>query len=390
MATALVRKLLPGVTVRTGVKGKTIRFDAMIKGNRFVGTSQLPISMAIDPKGRPTQELKVEYAKWRAQQEIEKIGPENVGLRVPNIQELIDTYEQIAWERYHSIQKQPTPRTIETAIKNFGYCVEASGLAPSRPITELFAPNMLRKIWDVFCTRKSKNGKNLTGVTAFSYITALQSVTPSWAIAKYYNLGLEVSKPNIETVDIGTIKQAPKYMSLPQEQVDKIMMWYETLEEKLGSQCRLAALLSLKLAIRPGDAVNLTLENFPVVQGRRRLVYKPAKTYHRTKRGVDVAIAPALWEEIERLVGDVAPGERIIKTRSTTYQKLNQSIRYACDMRIEDGWDKATYELRKLCLDLIWHDPMQGPNVAVALSGDRQTTLENFYTDPHSTDREIG
>lgn len=391
MATALVRKLMPGVTVRTGKKGKTIRFDAMVRGHRFVGTSTLPISMAIDPKGRPTRELKVEYAKWRSDQELEKIGPGNVGLRVPNIQELVDTYEKIAWERYNSNQKQPTPRSIDTAIKNFGYCVSASGLAPSRPITELFEPNMLRKIWEYFCNKKKKDGTNLTGTSAFSYLAALQSVTPSWAIAKYYSLGLDVTEPNLKCVDVGNLKDPKPYRSLPEDQVEKIMMWYETLEEKLGKQYRLAAMFSLKLAMRPCDIVNLTPENFPVVNGKRRFYYEPSKTFHRTHVAVNVALSPARWEEIVELAGEMVPGEPLLKLKLTTIaQKLNPSLRYVCDMRPEDGWDKAWYELRKLCLDLIWHDPQQGPAVAVALSGDRQSTLEKFYADPHSTDKEIG
>ena len=388
MTAVHVKKLLPGVTMRFGVRGRSIRYDAMIRGRRFVGRCTLPIDLMVNPKnGKATQALVADYSKWVAEQSHSAgTTAEEVAFHDPTIEEVVDAYEKIAWARNADPAfGDPSERTINNALKNIQYCIEASGLAVTRPFSELVEPVMLRKIFAGLCAGRKP-------ITAWSYFTALQSITANWTLAKYYDLGFDVKQPNLKLVDVGHAKNVAKYKSLPQEQKDKIFRWYSTLEEKLGKEIKLAAMMTLELGMRPEDVCSLTAANFPVDQnGTRRLRYRPSKTYSRSGREVDIALTPELWSQIRHLSEDkLAAGTAFVGNRRTVYGKINQSMRYACDMAVEDGWNKAVYELRKLCYDIIWHDPQRGPDVAVALSGENRSTLEKFYADPYSVRHQMG
>ena len=53
-------------------------------------------------------------------------------------------------------------------------------------------------------------------------------------------------------------------------------------------------------------------------------------------------------------------------------------MRAACGM---ETWNKAVYELRKLCVDTVRRE--QGVDAAVAISGDRRETIDRYYSDPY-------
>ena len=74
----------------------------------------------------------------------------------------------------------------------------------------------------------------------------------------------------------------------------------------------------------------------------------------------------------------VKEGKTLIKGTRTVFDKLNKSMRKACGM---EDWNKAVYELRKLCVDTVRRE--QGVDAAVALSGDRRETIDRYYSDPY-------
>ena len=368
------KTIMPGVVLRKWKGGnKSIRFACMINGNRFTKTCDMPVDLMIDSRtGRPTADLRAEYAVW-VEQCSHKVGKVmRFGLKIPTIEELIATYKKIAIMRsLDPNYKKPTERSIETAAKNYKHCVAASGLSGDRPYTELMDSDQIRRTFMALCER-------MKGVSAYSYVASLQTVTARWTILKYKDLGFKVEAPIMP--DFGNARRPPEYKMLSAEQKAKIQSWYTGLANNEDRQLYLAASIVAQLAVRPNDVARLTAENF--VQGDDgyvHLVYRPHKTLESSNRRVDWPIYPALWELIRNVSGDrLDEGKSLIKGARTVFDKLNRSMRVACGM---EDWNKAVYELRKLCVDTVRRE--QGVDAAVAISGDRRETIDRYYSDPY-------
>ena len=368
------KTVIPGVVLRKWSGGnKSLRFSCMINGNRFTKTCDMPIDLMIDPNtGRATADLRAEYNVW-VEQCSHKVGKVmRFGLKIPSIDELIATYKKIATIRsLDPNYKKPTERSIETAAKNFKHCVAASGLSGERPYTELMDSDMIRHIFATLSMR-------MKGVSAYSYVASLQTVTARWTLLKYKDLGFKVDAPLMP--DFGNAKRPPEYKMLTAEQKAKIQAWYASLATDNDRQLYLAASIVAQLAVRPNDVARLTAANF--IQGDDgyvHIAYRPHKTIESSNRRVDWPIYPALWELVRDVAGErLDEGKTLIKGARTVFDKLNRSMRAACGM---EDWNKAVYELRKLCVDTVRRE--QGVDAAVAISGDRRETIDRYYSDPY-------
>jgi hypothetical protein len=376
MVSAQIKLVMPGVTVRCGKRGKTVRFACMVNRQRFTAQCSLPVDLLVDPKtGRPTRLLRQEYSKWVDECSV-KTGARKSGmLLIPSIADIIKHYEDMAWERNRDPNhNKPSSRSIETAIKNFRYCVEASGLRDSRPYTELMDVDMIRKIFKHFMDSGVK------GTTAWSYVASLQTITAKWTIVAYRDRGFDVRPPLIP--DVGKAREAPSYQQLTPELDRKIDEWILQLDQNAGKDVVLYVMLINNLAIRPNDMGQLTAENFPLSEnGHHRLCYVPQKTRESSNRRVDIEIPDAAWEQIYALSKErYDAGEKILPAWKYFETVVNTSMRLACGMPVEK-YSKASYELRKRCLHRVMIS--QGIDVAVQLSGDRRDTLEKYYVDPY-------
>jgi len=109
------------------------------------------------------------------------------------------------------------------------------------------------------------------------------------------------------------------------------------------------------------------------------LAYKPNKTAESSNRRVDWPLQPELWEQIRAIAGErLDAGLPLVPKANRVYNKINTSMRLACDMSAKG---KASYELRKLCIDTVYHT--YGADYAVAISGDKRETIEKYYSDPY-------
>ena len=369
------KTIMPGVTVRKWKEGKkTLRFSCMINGSRFSKTCELPYELMVDGKtGRATSELKAEYNIWveHCSRQVGKVM--RFGQRVPSVAELIAAYERLALERSRDPNYgRPSKRAIETAVKNYGYCVEAAGVRDDAPYTELMNTDVVRRIFDSFAQR-------LHGISAWSYVMSLRSVTASWVLPKYRDIGFAVEPPMMP--DVGNIRKPPEYKTLSAEMKAKIQKWYMGLAEEEDKRMFLAASIVYNLAVRPNDVARLNAENFvnDEEDGQVHLVYRPHKTVESSNRRVDWPIHPALVELIEDVAGErLRAGKTLVKGARCVFDKLNKSMRAACGM---GEWNKAIYELRQLCVDTVRRE--QGVDKAVALSGDRRETIDRYYSDPY-------
>lgn len=376
MAATRVRTIIPGVTVRTGSNGRqTVRFACMINRVRFTKTADLPVEILVDPRtGRPTGDLRVEYNMWVEDcgRKAGRVSP-LAQAKMPSIEELIQVYEKIATDRMRNPNfRKPSERTIYSAVKYYGYCVEESGLGWSAPAARLLAEDNIRRIFNSFATR-------MKGTAAWTYIVALSSVTAKWTLPKYRELGLIVEPPTMP--DVGNIKKPPEYKMLTPEQKSRIEEWYTKLAATEEREMFMAASIVAQLAVRPGDVGRLTARNFVKYPNDDyvHLAYTPHKTLESSNRRVDWPIRPALWELICDVAGQrLREGKTLLATPGWTFRKLNASMREACGM---EEWNKAVYELRKLCIDTVRRE--QGVDAAVAISGDRRETIDKYYSDPY-------
>lgn len=369
------KTVMPGVVVRKLASGgRSVRFSCMINGRRFTKTCELPIELLVDSKtGRPTGDLRAEYNIW-VEQCSHKVGKVlKAGYRMPTLSELVATYEKIATARsLDPNYRKPSARAIETAVKNFKYCVQESGLDMERPYVDLMDPDMVRRVFDRF-------SKRMKGISAWSYIMSLRTVTASWTLPKYRDLGYAVEPPTMP--DVGNIKRAPEYKMLSPEMKAKIEAWYTGLAKEDDKRLYLAASIVAQLAVRPNDVARLTAENFVKYpeDPHVHLVYRPHKTLESSNRRVDWPISAALWDQVCAVAGDrLREGKTLIEAPRSVFDRLNQSMRKACGM---EDWNKAVYELRKLCVDTVRRE--QGVDAAVALSGDRRETIDRYYSDPY-------
>lgn len=396
MKSAKIKSVMPGVTVRVGKRGRSVRFACMVNGVRHTKTCELPVDLLVADNGSPTRELKSEYGRWVNECTVKSGKTGRIGLRVPTIKELIDAYREIAWKRQADPRFKKADRTIETAIKNFNYCLHASGLRDTRPYTDLVNYDMVRRIADYFVRSKDDGGSGLSALSAWTYISSLQSVTAKWTLVEYRYKGFLVESQTLPKQSLFGISADPKqYEELPRKVVAQIWEWYQELGsggvESGGvvewSQAFYATCM-LELAMRPKDIGELTAENFPLsANGHHRLVYRPTKTRESSNRRVDIEIPDALYEKLRALKPEEFGGsELFVPHLRGTEDAVNESLRAAVPWLKEK--QKASYELRKLCIHTILVTPVEqggGVDQAVRLSGDRRDTIEKYYCDPYKS-----
>lgn len=373
---ARLKQIMSGVTLRVGTRGKSIRFSCMINRQRFTKTIDINPDLLVDPKtGRPNRLLRQEYNRWVEECSTKAGHAKQSKLREPTIRELIECYETVAWERNRDPNhNRPSARSIEAAIRNFTYCLEASGLRPEQPYSELMDLDMVRKIFRHFMD------SGVRGTTAWSYVSSLQSVTAKWTIVAYRDRGFDVRPPLIP--DFGKAKDAPSYRQLSPELDRKIDEWILLLDKNATPALLFYVVMMNNLAVRPNDIGALTADNFPLSEnGHHRFCYTPQKTKESSNRRVDIEIPDALWEQIYNLTKEQYDAGNLLLPKWKYVETLaNTSMRIYCKMSPEE-FSKASYELRKRCLHRVMIT--QGIEVAVQLSGDRRETLEKYYVDPY-------
>ena len=400
MKSAKIKSVMPGVTVRVGKRGRSVRFACMVNGVRHTKTCELPADLLVADNGSPTRELKSEYGRWVNECTVKSGKTGRVGLRVPTIKELIDAYRDIAWKRQADPRFKKADRTIETAIKNFNYCLQTSGLRDTRPYTDLVNYDMVRRIADYFVRSKDDGGSGLSALSAWTYISSLQSVTAKWTLVEYRYKGFLVESQTLPKQSLFGISADPKqYEELPRKVVAQIWEWYQKITpdgagesgQSMGAVERSQAFYAtcmLELAMRPKDIGELTAENFPLsANGHHRLVYRPTKTRESSNRRVDIEIPDALYEKLRALKPEEFGGsELFVPHLRGTEDAVNESLREAVPWLKEK--QKASYELRKLCIHTILVTPVEqggGVDQAVRLSGDRRDTIEKYYCDPYKS-----
>ena len=377
MASTQLKTVIPGVVLRQGKQGRSIRFACMVRGTRFTETyTEIPVELLIDSKGRATRELKDVYNGWKTSKEEEVGVVGKYGLREPTLGEMVTTWEEFATKRSLDPRYQrPSERTIATAVKNFRYCWQQAGLNENDSYRRLMNEETLRKVYDGFIER------GLEGVSAWSYLMSVQTLTSPWTQPLWEGKGFLVRKARMP--DAGLTKEPPRYRRPNKELMDKQDLFYASLQDLDDKQPFLVATMAFQFAMRPEDIGRLTSENFIKGQdGNMYLSYVPQKTRLSSRRVVTWKIPEPVWDAIREYAGErLDRGEKMVGSiRYICNFKLNPPMRQFCGM---EKTTKALYEYRKRCIDYVYHH--FGINAAVAISGDRAETIEYYYFDPSMT-----
>ncbi len=373
MSAAQLKTIMPGVTLRKGERAKSVRYSYMKDGHRFSKTCDLPTDLLVDDHGKPTRLLKQDFRAWVDKCDL-MVETDVRRLREPTIAELVDMYEKIATARFYNPNyHKPNLRSINTAVKNYQYCVEMSGLRPSDPYTKLINRDMMRQLFRKF----TEAGKR--GVSAWSYVMSLKSVTANWALDLYADNGYTVESTRLP--DMGKARLSPNYQELPAKLDAAITNWIEMMKQNAPKEYVFYIVCMDKLAMRPNDIGQLTAANFIIDNGHHRLRYTPAKTRESSGRVVDMEIKDELWQELYELTRTrYDAGELLLPNWTHVSNMVNSSMRICCNMP-KSQFTKASYELRKRCLHRVMKN--QGLEQSSRLAGDELKTVAKFYTDPY-------
>ena len=404
--------VMPGVYLvgRTDRNPGIIYFRRMFNGRRVIKKATVQGALALDAKGRPTKALKSEAANWSMSKINQAYMEKREGLKEMTFADLMREYPKAAeLERVKS--GKPSEKTVENILKAVTQFMAAAGLKDGDKCTKLTTD-----LFDVTITLLIKNGRAKT--TAWSYATAMQTATARWAAPYFRREGF---RPPTFTLPAKRNMKPQRYVRPTKEQLEKVASWYENLWEEPDKRQWLAATMMLQFAMRNGDAIMATPDIFQKrtiktkdgeAAERMVLCYTPHKTSTSSGRSVAWPVAPGLWSRIEearksitkaaertledatnldfkegeayrsrrggigwwRLHGEEQSG-KLIPFGHMTYLRINKDLR-----KIFPNAQKASYELRKICIDHIYQS--RGPAMASAISGDDLKTVTYYYADP--------
>ena len=385
-------------------KKKIVYFRGMVRGKRIIKRATLQGALAIDARGRATKELKQAATAWMLGRYNEEIlGEKDTQLKTPTMRELAKAYLEAS--RDERIKNgRPCQRTTENVLKNFAQLIEGCGLEWSDKITALTTEKI-----DMFIISKIKEG--LKPPTAWTYATSAQSMMARWTEVHYRRRGIkrhEISMPVFKK------QKGERYERPKKETLEKVMEWYRGLWNERDKRKWLAATMMLQFAMRNGDVRRMD-ESFFIEEpdGKVTLQYTPTKTQNTSGRTVKALVHEEIWkkikmaakeiedfeksrggkralaeileEDLEEEGQELEPGKkRMIPGAVEIFHRLNENLRKAVPEFANTT--KASYELRKICVDHIYQH--FGAEAASAISGDDIRTVTRYYADPKQATRE--
>lgn len=293
---------------------------------------------------------------------------------IPTIEQVIKFYQVIALtERMKT--GRPGTETVANAVRGLKHVCSAAGIGLAEPITVL-----TRQRFDLALA--SFTDKGLTRLSAWSYICQMRAVFARWCLPYYYDAGWQI--PRLEMPSFRA--KAPRYQRPGAETLASVKAWYKT----LTGEYWFAATMMLEFAMRNGDVLRLTKDNFverqlddpsvttdPAKEAttpRKRILHYLSYTPHKTElssgRRVFWPIHPDIWAKYEEY-----GGIDCLDVTDETFVELNTQLR-----SLGFHGHKGAYELRKICIDHVYQK--FGAEMAVSLSGDDIKTISRYYADP--------
>ena len=273
---------------------------------------------------------------------------------IPTIERIMKTYPLIAlMERAKT--GRPSEATVKNVLRGTALVCSAAGISTHCKITALTRKN-IDKALAHFISR------GLSRLTALSYISKLQGLFARWCLPYYKDANWEITPLELPTFRA----QTPRYERPSSELLAKVKNWYKGLKKDKW----VAAAMMLEFGMRNSDVLRLREANFIEKNNIRFLQYTPHKTELSSGRRVLWPIHDDIWKRIKRY-----GGIRAVDITTETFHKLNSELRI-----LGFTGSKASYELRKICIDHIYQ--RFGAEMAVSISGDDIKTIIKYYADP--------
>ena len=272
----------------------------------------------------------------------------------PTIKQVMKCYRIVA-QTERAKTGRPGESTVMNALHGATKVCNAAGVKLTDPITAL-----TRKKIDEALASFMEQG--LTRLTAWSYVCQLRAVFAKWCRPYYSDAGWEVPP-----LDLPAFRaQAPRYVRPSADMLARVKAWYG----KQTGEHWFVATMMLEFAMRNGDVLRLKEENFIEKDGRHYLNYTPHKTELTSGRRVYWPIHEAIWRKY-----DGYGGLACFDITDETFAEINRDLR-----SLGFRGSKASYELRKICIDHIYQK--FGAEMAVSISGDDIKTITHYYADP--------
>ncbi len=273
---------------------------------------------------------------------------------IPTIEQTIKCYRVIA-----QIERAKTGRPCEKSVLNVIHgtsnVCEAAGVKLCEGV-DVLTRKALDKALATFI------GRGVSRLSAWSYICQLRGLFAKWTLPYYKDAGWEV--PPLEMPVVRA--RPPRYVRPSAETLAKVKNWYM---QQTGEYW-FAATMMLEFAMRNGDVLRLKELNFVETENGNFLSYTPHKTELSSGRRVYWPIHDEIWEKFNdygRLSG--------LDVTRETFETLNRELRV-----LGFHGSKASYELRKICIDHVYQK--YGAEMAVSISGDDIRTITKYYADP--------
>ena len=271
----------------------------------------------------------------------------------PTIEQIMRCY-RIVSQTERMKTGRPGAATVANALNGTVCVCRAAGIAVSAPVTAL-----TRRSIDIALASFMDRG--LSRLTAWSYVCQLRGVFARWCRPYYADAGWSVP-----TLDLPAFRvQAPRYIRPSAEMLARVKVWYA----RQTRERWFAATMMLEFAMRNGDVLRLREENFIERDGRRYLCYTPHKTALTSGRRVCWPVHESIWRKLTECGGLAG-----LDVTDATFAAVNRDLR-----RLGFRGGKASYELRKICIDHVYQN--FGAEMAVSISGDDIKTITRYYAD---------
>lgn len=282
--------------------------------------------------------------------------------RVPDIDLVRELYIQ-----FHGGNLSHHCKSVIMELNRF---LRESGLKGSDPIDAI--------TYDVIERYISKF--NIRNISKIGICYRLQSLLGRRERLAYRKHGFDVRPVDTPAIDDDT----RAYASATEERVLRILEWYRALQFDQDQRKRIFAMLMFRYAMRNGDVARLRWRNFIVSGGKWQLNYIPHKTEKSTAgRSVKIWLNAADQVELANFRGSAKDDDFVIRrigrgrALRRIQDELNDSLR-----AIGLTGSKGLYELRKMCIDRVYH--LVGAEAASAYSGDDFKTIKFHYCDTSS------
>lgn len=371
------KRIDKGVYLVNGI----VYFERTKDGKLIRRKAPIQYSAAVSARGTMTADLRrayrefcdhIENEEWRS---VTRSRSDSV-----TVERLIEVYRASA-EKECAVRGSPRPGTVQQNVSQLMALCRETGADRLDALD--------RRNVEAWLAKRCQEAPAASGaadrarVTAWSTLNQARGLWARWTAPYYEDARISLPECLRGWPAMNTAATSAAYERPPEELRKRTLEWYAAQKETRGDLW-VAVTLMLQMGMRPVDAAALSWDDFETARdGTKILAYVPSKTRGRTERlrGVRWPVSPEMFADLRQRGGPhhVIPRDSPGTRMEIYLHEVNPALRAIGWHR--DRWSKACYELRKMCVDTVYH--RLGLERAVQISGDNPDTVRKFYSDPN-------